>query len=119
MDGDRQRELACILSKGFIEPTTVQSGIFRPEMLEPMGLPKGVRVLGWGMGLERPTMIKSAAYFTTDVDRANRDVDTRSRILEHWLDTRPTWHKSRRERRSGWRRATTDQSTLGRAMRAK
>ncbi|WWC68180.1 phenylalanine-tRNA ligase, alpha subunit [Kwoniella pini CBS 10737] len=34
------------------------SGIFRPEMLEPMGLPKGVRVLGWGMSLERPTMIK-------------------------------------------------------------
>lgn len=36
----------------------LQSGIFRPEMLEPMGLPKGVRVLGWGMSLERPTMIK-------------------------------------------------------------
>ncbi|KAK4685226.1 phenylalanyl-tRNA synthetase alpha chain, partial [Tremellales sp. Uapishka_1] len=34
------------------------SGVFRPEMLEPMGLPKGVRVLGWGMSLERPTMIK-------------------------------------------------------------
>jgi phenylalanyl-tRNA synthetase alpha chain len=32
--------------------------MFRPEMLEPMGLPKGVRVLGWGMSLERPTMIK-------------------------------------------------------------
>ena len=24
-----------------------------------MGIPKGVRVLGWGMSLERPTMIKS------------------------------------------------------------
>lgn len=35
------------------------SGVFRPEMLEPMGLPKGVRVLGWGMSLERPTMIKN------------------------------------------------------------
>ncbi|TXT04966.1 hypothetical protein VHUM_03786 [Vanrija humicola] len=34
------------------------SGVFRPEMLEPMGLPKGVRVLGWGFSLERPTMIK-------------------------------------------------------------
>ena len=32
--------------------------MFRPEMLEPMGLPKDVRVLGWGMSLERPTMIK-------------------------------------------------------------
>ncbi|BFZ65279.1 Phenylalanyl-tRNA synthetase, beta subunit, cytoplasmic [Saitoella coloradoensis] len=34
------------------------SGLFRPEMLEPMGLPKGVRVIGWGLSLERPTMIK-------------------------------------------------------------
>lgn len=34
------------------------SGIFRPEMLEPMGLPPDVRVLGWGLSLERPTMIK-------------------------------------------------------------
>lgn len=34
------------------------SGMFRPEMLEPMGLPKDLRVLGWGLSLERPTMIK-------------------------------------------------------------
>lgn len=34
------------------------SGMFRPEMLEPMGLPKGVRALGWGLSLERPTMIR-------------------------------------------------------------
>ena len=27
-------------------------------MLEPMGLPKDVRVLGWGLSLERPTMIR-------------------------------------------------------------
>jgi len=34
------------------------SGIFRPEMLEPMGLPSDVRVIAWGLSLERPTMIK-------------------------------------------------------------
>lgn len=34
------------------------SGMFRPEMLEPMGLPPGMRVYGWGLSLERPTMIK-------------------------------------------------------------
>ncbi|KZF24484.1 phenylalanyl-tRNA synthetase alpha chain [Xylona heveae TC161] len=34
------------------------SGMFRPEMLEAMGLPKGLRVYGWGLSLERPTMIK-------------------------------------------------------------
>lgn len=27
-------------------------------MLEPMGLPPDVRVLGWGLSLERPTMIR-------------------------------------------------------------
>ncbi|KAL5106970.1 Phenylalanine--tRNA ligase alpha subunit A [Taenia crassiceps] len=34
------------------------SGIFRPEMLRPMGLPEGVRVIAWGLSLERPTMIR-------------------------------------------------------------
>ena len=34
------------------------SGMFRPEMLEPMGLPDDMRVYGWGLSLERPTMIK-------------------------------------------------------------
>ncbi|CAG2105904.1 unnamed protein product [Medioppia subpectinata] len=34
------------------------SGVFRPEMLLPMGLPPNVNALGWGLGLERPTMIK-------------------------------------------------------------
>jgi phenylalanyl-tRNA synthetase alpha chain len=33
------------------------SGLFRPEMLRPMGLPDGVRVAAWGLSLERPTMI--------------------------------------------------------------
>lgn len=34
------------------------SGMFRPEMLLPMGLPADLRVYGWGLSLERPTMIK-------------------------------------------------------------
>lgn len=34
------------------------SGLFRPELLEPMGLPKDLRVIGFGLSLERPTMIK-------------------------------------------------------------
>jgi phenylalanyl-tRNA synthetase alpha chain len=34
------------------------SGMFRPEMLLPMGLPKDVTIIAWGMSLERPTMIK-------------------------------------------------------------
>eukprot|EP00050_Salpingoeca_kvevrii_P006875 m.292319 g.292319 ORF g.292319 m.292319 type:complete len:600 (-) comp12608_c0_seq1:145-1944(-) len=34
------------------------SGIFRPEMLRPMGLPENVTVIAWGLSVERPTMIK-------------------------------------------------------------
>ncbi|XP_061604385.1 phenylalanine--tRNA ligase alpha subunit isoform X1 [Phyllopteryx taeniolatus] len=34
------------------------SGVFRPEMLLPMGLPDDVSVIAWGLSLERPTMIK-------------------------------------------------------------
>lgn len=34
------------------------SGVFRPEMLRPMGLPEDVTVIAWGLSLERPTMIK-------------------------------------------------------------
>ena len=56
-----------------------KSGMFRPEMLEPMGLPKDVRVLGWGMSLERPTMIKcvSVASSTLDISWSSKtDVST-------------------------------------------
>ena len=41
------------------------SGMFRPEMLRPMGLPEGVRVIAWGLSLERPTMIKYKMKVTT------------------------------------------------------
>ncbi|PHJ20147.1 phenylalanine--trna ligase alpha subunit [Cystoisospora suis] len=34
------------------------SGMFRPEMLLPMGLPEDVSVIAWGLSLERPTMIR-------------------------------------------------------------
>lgn len=31
------------------------SGVFRPEMLLPMGLPEDVSVIAWGLSLERYT----------------------------------------------------------------
>ncbi|KRH94337.1 phenylalanine-tRNA synthetase, alpha subunit [Pseudoloma neurophilia] len=34
------------------------SGIFRPEMLEPLGISGEWRVIAWGLSLERPAMIK-------------------------------------------------------------
>ncbi|PNT20860.1 hypothetical protein POPTR_009G116100v4 [Populus trichocarpa] len=33
------------------------SGMFRPEMLRPMGFSEDVNVIAWGLSLERPTMI--------------------------------------------------------------
>merc|ERR1711924_421133 len=33
------------------------AGVFRPEMLLPMGLPGDVRVIAWGLSVERPTML--------------------------------------------------------------
>lgn len=33
------------------------SGVFRPEMLQPMGFDPDVSVIAWGLSLERPTMI--------------------------------------------------------------
>ncbi|GIQ90432.1 hypothetical protein KIPB_013228, partial [Kipferlia bialata] len=36
------------------------SGIFRPEMLRPMGWPDDCTVIAWGLSLERPVMIKYA-----------------------------------------------------------
>lgn len=33
------------------------SGIFRPEMLVPMGWPEDISVIAWGLSLERPAMI--------------------------------------------------------------
>lgn len=34
------------------------SGVFRPEVLEPMGIKDDWRVIAWGLSLERPAMIK-------------------------------------------------------------
>lgn len=34
------------------------SGLFRPELLHPMGFDDDVSVMAWGLSLERPTMIK-------------------------------------------------------------
>ena len=47
------------------------SGMFRPEMLEPMGLPKDMRVYGWGLSLERPTMIKYDSELSAFADVTN------------------------------------------------
>uniref|UniRef100_A0A0A8XPK2 Phenylalanyl-tRNA synthetase domain-containing protein n=1 Tax=Arundo donax TaxID=35708 RepID=A0A0A8XPK2_ARUDO len=39
------------------------SGMFRPEMLLPMGLPEGVNVIAWGLSLERYNRVCSRYKF--------------------------------------------------------
>jgi hypothetical protein len=47
----------CLISFSFQQKkkkkkkTTIDSGMFRPEMLLPMGLPPNVRAIAWGLGL--------------------------------------------------------------------
>ena len=55
------------------------SGVFRPEMLEPMGLPKDVSVIAWGISLERPTMIYYGVDNIRDLFGHRRNfIDTRN-----------------------------------------
>ena len=39
------------------------SGVFRPEMLLPMGLPEDVNVIAWGLSLERYIVIITPGFF--------------------------------------------------------
>ncbi|KXS11477.1 phenylalanine-tRNA ligase [Gonapodya prolifera JEL478] len=59
------------------------SGMFRPEMLRPMGLPEDVRVIAWGLGLERPTMIRYGISNIRDLlgHKCNLDFIRRSGIV--------------------------------------
>lgn len=51
------------------------SGMFRPEMLKPMGFGDDVTAIAWGLSLERPTMIK---YDITNIhDLFGHKVDLR------------------------------------------
>jgi len=38
------------------------SGMFRPEMLRPMGLPEDVTVIAWGLSLERYAMARQQQH---------------------------------------------------------
>ena len=47
----RECALHAVRLKKWVE--VGNSGVFRPEMLLPMGLPESVRVIAWGLSLER------------------------------------------------------------------
>ena len=42
----------CVIDRMSQTPR-LTAGIFRPEMLAPMGLPPDVKVIAWGLSLER------------------------------------------------------------------
>jgi phenylalanyl-tRNA synthetase alpha chain len=52
------------------------SGIFRPEMLTPMGFPENVSVIAWGLSVERPTMIKYGISNIRDLFGHKMDVQS-------------------------------------------
>lgn len=51
------------------------SGIFRPELLRPMGYAEDVVAIAWGLSLERPTMIKYNVNNIRDLVGPSCDVD--------------------------------------------
>lgn len=51
------------------------SGVFRPEMLRPMGFPPEVSVIAWGLSLERPAMIKYGLNNIRDLVGHRCDID--------------------------------------------
>ncbi|KAJ2001053.1 Phenylalanyl-tRNA synthetase, beta subunit, cytoplasmic [Coemansia thaxteri] len=52
------------------------SGMFRPEMLRPLGLEEDVQVAGFGLSLERPTMIKCGIRNIRELVGHKVDLDT-------------------------------------------
>ena len=70
------------------------SGMFRPEMLEPMGLPPNVRVIAWGLSLERPTMIKYKIDNIRELLGHRVDLDMIKTSPIYRLDTLPSGGQS-------------------------
>ena len=67
----------------------IHTGMFRPEMLLPMGLPEGVNCIGFGLSLERPTMIKYKIDNIRDLvgHKVNLDMVKKNplcRIIKAW-----------------------------------
>ena len=51
------------------------SGMFRPEMLDPMGIPSDWSVVAWGFSLERPTMIEYKIDKISSLEGPNVSLD--------------------------------------------
>ncbi|KAF4671189.1 hypothetical protein FOZ61_005412 [Perkinsus olseni] len=61
------------------------SGIFRPEMIRPMGIPEDVSVIAWGLSVERPTMIQYGIGNIRELFGHKMDVTTLKKNPVCWL----------------------------------
>lgn len=61
------------------------SGVFRPEMVGPMGIPEDVRVVAWGIGLERPTMMLYGIPNIRELFGSKMDVNTLKSNPVAWI----------------------------------
>eukprot|EP00397_Hematodinium_sp_SG-2012_P017533 GEMP01017934.1.p1 GENE.GEMP01017934.1~~GEMP01017934.1.p1 ORF type:complete len:504 (+),score=100.36 GEMP01017934.1:67-1578(+) len=61
------------------------SGIFRPEMCGPLGLPDDVQCIAWGLSLERPTMIQYGISNIRDLFGPGVDIQTLKRNPVCWV----------------------------------
>jgi len=61
------------------------SGVFRPEMCGPLGLPEDVRCIAWGLSLERPTMIQYGIDNIRDLFGPGVDIMTLKRNPLCWV----------------------------------
>jgi phenylalanyl-tRNA synthetase alpha chain len=61
------------------------SGVFRPEMLLPMGLPEDVSVVAWGIGLERWAALLYNVKSIKDLFSFQQDIASSKRNPVCWL----------------------------------
>jgi len=65
------------------------SGVFRPEMLLPMGLPEDVTIIAWGIGLERTAARMYSIRGIRELFSHEQDLaDTKKRAIS-WLKRAP------------------------------
>eukprot|EP00929_Paragymnodinium_shiwhaense_P107806 TRINITY_DN74166_c0_g1_i1.p1 TRINITY_DN74166_c0_g1~~TRINITY_DN74166_c0_g1_i1.p1 ORF type:complete len:505 (-),score=135.72 TRINITY_DN74166_c0_g1_i1:140-1654(-) len=61
------------------------SGVFRPEMLLPMGLPEDVTVVAWGIGLERWAALLYNVRYIKDLFSYQQDIAASKKNPVCWL----------------------------------
>jgi phenylalanyl-tRNA synthetase alpha chain len=66
------------------------SGVFRPEMLNPMELPEDISVIAWGISVERPTMIQYGIPNIRDLFGFKQDIAALKKNAVCWVKAAET-----------------------------